>query len=327
LGNCGNILYRIFSGSHVWQLRRLREGRKAPFDFGKELSTVLSSYRQLPFSHPEEIGENSGSISWGSNLSYLPARLNHINKEFSYLHYAACVGQHQYVSRKISEDPTLAKGNGEMSILLPASYGLDSELVRFLLQAGVDPQDQVKLTDKSNLDRGTATVWMLFLFCFAVSALENRDWPRFDFRSAVLEEYLKFGVDREVFFLVYLRSDVSSDYRETATSQSKRIVRKEGRKLPEHELFSISLEELIHLKQPKNLDALQALLLDGAKRPFWSKTSSMISKFLPWIESSTPITSEYKAFRFTELEDSKFKLHSVCSKTCQLKEGFAFRIW
>jgi hypothetical protein len=95
---------------------------------------------------------------------------------------------------------------------------------------------------------------------------------------------------------------------------------------PKHELFSVSLEELVRLREPKNLDGLLVLLLEKAKRPFWSKTSSVISKFFPWIEPSTSIAPGYKAFEFQELENGKFQLHSVCSKTSQLKRGFKVRV-
>ena len=35
---------------------------------------------------------------------------------------------------------------------------------------------------------------------------------------------------------------------------------------PEHELFPVSLEELVHLREPKNLDGLLVLLLEKAKQ-------------------------------------------------------------
>jgi hypothetical protein len=308
----------------------VQERPQGPFNFGEELSTVINSYRQLPFSHPEETGENSGSIRWGRSLSLRRQfpRLGDANKELSYPHYAAYYAQCQYVSQKILKDPTLVKGDGEMSILLSASVGIDSELERFLLQAGADPQEQVRLGDQRNPDTRTTTVWMLFLFSFATSALSGRYRPSFDHCSSALEEYLKFGVDIDI-FLVYLQPGASSDYREIVISQNEGEIRTRGKKQskqPEQELFSISLEELVRLSQPKNLDSLQTLLLDKAKWPFWRKASSVISKFLSLIEPSIPITSEYKAFEFKELGYSEFNLHSVCSKTCQLERDFRVQI-
>ncbi len=73
------------------------------------------------------------------------------NKEFSYLNFAAWYAQHEYVSLKVLEDPTLVKGNGEMSIALSAFVGLNYETVRFLLQAGADP--------KSRSNWRTRAVW------------------------------------------------------------------------------------------------------------------------------------------------------------------------
>jgi hypothetical protein len=333
-----NMLQHIFHSPHYywrwrleWHLFLSREGRKAPFNFANEVSEVLNSYRQLPFSHPEEIGENSGSIRWGRILSFqgrkgpgIGPEMIHVSvlKELSYLHWAAWYWQHEYVSLKISEDPNLAKGNGEMTLLLSASVGHDSETVRVLLQAGADPQDQVNI-DQSNPEAKTTTVWMIFLFYFATKALDNG--PDIEQCSSVLEEYLKFGVDIDIFFLVY-----TYNVRGSIISQNEREIASRGKeesKPPEQELFSISLEELVSLGQPKNVDALQTMLRDKAKQPFWSKTSSVISKFLPWIEPSNPITSEYKAFELKELKYRQFGLHSVCSKTCQLKKDFRVRIW
>jgi hypothetical protein len=133
----------------------------------------------------------------------------------------------------------------------------------------------------------------------------------------MLEEYLKFRVDTDIFFLLRLHSQNEPQIRSEGKERDKR---------PEHELLSTSLKDLVSLAQPKNVDALQTSLVDRAKRPFWSRTSFVISNILPRIVPLTPITSEHKAFEFKELGDCKFTLHSVCSKTCQLEEGFRVRI-
>jgi hypothetical protein len=248
-----------------------------------------------------------------------------INKELSYLHFAAWYGQHEYVSLKVSEDPTLLKGNGEMSILLSASIGRGSETVRVLSQAGADPQEQVKLLDnQDNPEARTTTVWLAFLFLFATSILWKHSWVGINICSWVLEEYLKFGVDTDIFFLLERVYDKKS-----VISQSEQEIRSMGNKenkRPEHELFSISLKDLVRLSQPKNVDTLQTLLLEKTKQPFWSKTSSVISKYLPWTVNSTATALEYKAFGLKELEERKFSVHSVCSKTCRLEGHHRVRI-
>ena len=208
-----------------------------------------------------------------------------------------------------------------MTLLLSASFGGASETVRVLLQAGADPQDQVNVGDQRNPEAKTATVWMIFLFCFATHAL--RKGQSFKVISLVIEEYLKFGVDTDIFFLI-------SNAREFVVSQNEREITSRGRgksEPPKQELFSISLEDLVSLGQPKNVDALQTLLRDKAKQPFWTKTSSVMSKFLPWIGPSNPIPSQYNAFEPKELGHGLFVLHSVCSKTCQLEKGFSVRIY
>jgi len=327
------LLSDMFEGYHCDCRRHLkrhtrlsREGRKDPFNFAKGAGDILDSYRQLPFSHPEEVEENSGSILWGKWLTADGEGLGYLYRmnetEFSYLHMAARYSQHEYVALKLSEDPNLAKGNGEMSLLLSASVGDDSETVRLLLKAGADPQDQVNLGHHSlmlNPKAETATVWMLFLFYFASKALKRE--PPFEKYSLVLEDYLKFGLDTDIFFLIS-----TYNHRESLFPRTKREV-KEKSEPPKQELFSISLEDLINLGQPKNVDALQTLLRDKAKRSFWGKTSSAISKFLPWIEPSNPITSQYPTIEPKELGYRRFVLHSVCSKTCQLKSYFSIRIY
>jgi hypothetical protein len=321
-----NLLQDIFCRHLKWHLLLSREGRKAPFNFAEEVSEVLNSYRQLPFSHPEEIGENSGSIYWGEIFLF---RLTNVlsrkaRQDFSYLNWAACHWQHEYVSLKILEDPNLLKGNGGMPLLLSASIRGDSETVRVLLQAGASPQDQISVVDYSNPEAKTTTVWMIFFFYFATKARLREGGSHFEQCSSVVEEYLKFGVDTDVFVLVDPR-----DVWESVISQNEREIISRGKEeseQPKQEPLSISLEELISLRQPKNVDALQTLLRGKAKQPFWSKTSSVISKFLPWIEASNPITSEYKAFELKELKHPEFNLRSVCSKTCQLRGGFEVRI-
>jgi hypothetical protein len=307
---CGySPLSNMFEGYHRDCRRHLkrhtrlsREGRKDPFNFAKGAGDLLNSYRQLPFSHPEEIEENSGSILWGRRLTDMEGsdvyQFEFADKEFSYLHFAAWFSQHEYVTLKLSENPNLAKGNGEMTLLLSASFVGASETVRVLLQAGADPQDQVNVGDRRNPEAETATVWMLFLFRFAITTLRKE--RHLENSSLVLEEYLKFGVDTDIFFVI------STD---------------------NHRNISISLEDLVSLGQPKNIDALQTLLRDKAKQPFWRKTSSVMSKFLPWIEPSNPITSQYNTFEPKELGYDLFILHSVCSGTYQLNNGFSFRIY
>jgi hypothetical protein len=327
--HCDNVLYQVFNSSHEWNSIQSDAGRKAPFSFAKEVSTVLNGYRQQSFLHPEVIGGKWGTICWSETLAFSGDVPISPNADMSYIHYAALFGEYQYVSLKISEDPTLLKGDCEMSILLSASIGRDPELVRFLLQAGADPQDQLKFRDQRNLDQRT-TVWMLFLFLFAAHSLDKGLWINSDLFSLILEEYLKFEVDTDISFLIGLPSDPSKGVDEDICVMPNELAKgpreqKEIEQL-EHVLFSISLEELVRLSEPKNLDSLLILLQEKAKRPFWSKTSSVISKFLPWIEPSTAIVPGCKTFEFKELENGKFLLHSVCSKTSQLKRGFQVRV-
>ena len=84
-------------------------------------------------------------------------------------------------------------------------------------------------------------------------------------------------------------------------------------------LFCIPLEQLIRLSQPPNFESIQNLLPGNAKHQLWSKTTSIISRLIPWMGFSNSPTSKYKAFEFNELGCDKYALHSVCSKDSRLR--------
>jgi hypothetical protein len=303
----GNPLFDWFIAIMDWLDT---SGQELPFNFTEELGRVLDSYRRLPFSHPEETEKNVGRVLWGAKLDSSIYTENS-QDDISYLHTAAWYCQHRYVSQKVSQDPNLVKGSNDLSLLLSAAVGPDPELVHFLLERGELPSEKVKIwqIDNSAQAEKTATIWMVFLFAFAHSTLNRTDyWPSFDRSSLVLEQFLKFGADSDIFFLV---CDEEKDLDQ----------------ITDDELFFITLQQLVHMGQPPNFESIQNLHLGGARRQLWIQTTRVISRLTPWIRSSTSVTSKYKAFESNELGNGKYKLHSVCSKTSRLQKGFFVKIY
>lgn len=305
-GDRHNALWEIFHHSHLWHRRTCKEGHRDLFKFFREVSSVLNSYRHLPFSYPEESIENSGSITWGQQETidwFFHFQI--FKRNFSYPHYVARLGQHQYISQILSENPTLLKGDGEISILLSASWGENSELTRFLLQSGANPQDQVEIQDGPSARAKTATVWIIVLATIVNSLLKNDNLA--ESGISVLEEYLKTGVNTDIFFLIKPSSWATKVYGDG--------------------VYSISLEKLIRLRRPKSFEALQIFFVDKGEQSIWRNARSLITKFPHWNKPSFHIGSENKPFEFEELGKNEFHLISICAKDCQLGSSFRVSIY
>jgi hypothetical protein len=353
-----NMLYEVFWKNHYWSQRspydeyshnfpwtsnpasgdlfkrhHRRKDYQAPFNFAEETCEILSCFRRLPFSYPEETRENSGSIHWSGPFGITMLLVHQFKENLSVLHWTAWFGLTEFVSHKISSNPGLIKGDGEMSILLSASIGLNPRLVKYLLQAGADPEDQVSVVDrttkpKRRLEEGTTrwtitSVWMVFVYHFAQTVLDLKRYPYLDI-FLVLKEFIEFGVDTDVFFILRDQGPEKDSTGEWVGAWAD-----EEAAAKERKLYSISFEDFVRFSQPESLEVLQTLL-DKTRRPFWSKTSSAIFKYLPWNETSTYVASKYQPFEFKELESGRFVLHSYCSRTRELQAErglFSFRIY
>ena len=302
-------LYTAFLLTMCWLRNMTAAGNEMPAKFVEEIGRVIDAYKQLPYSIPET---NDGRVAWGDQI-YMPHNfLDFSGDDISYLHCAAFYHQRQYIRQKVSQDPTLIKGANGLSLLLSAALAADHELSTFMLQAGASPNELTEIRVKGGTDPeeeatvttvATATTWMIFLLRFASHILKKH--PRFEPASLVLEQFLKFGVDSDVFFLVHRTNSVPTD----------------------DQLLLISLQQLIRLSQPSNFESIQTLLLTGTKRPFWSTPTSLISRLTPWLGSSNSVPSKYKPFEFKELGEEQYKLHSVCCKNSQLRNNFYVRVY
>jgi hypothetical protein len=301
-----------FFDTMMWLRHMTATGNEMPVKFVEEFGRVIDAYKQLSYSIPET---NDGRVAWGDQVDMPRNRINLSQDDISYFHCAAFYHQRQYIRQKVSQDPTLIKGANGLSILLSAAIGNDDKLTTFMLQAGAspnelteirlmggtDPEEETTVTTVTTVT--TATTWMIFLLSFAADILQK--YSRAELASLVLEQFLKFGVDSEVFFLVHRTNSVPTD----------------------DQLLLISLQQLIRLSQPSNFESIQTLLLTGTKRSFWGTPTSLISRLTPWLGSSNSVPSKYKPFEFKELGEEQYKLHSVCCKNSQLQNNFYVRIY
>jgi hypothetical protein len=313
LGSPNNYLYEFFKDCMEFISDMATSGHELPFNVVDEFGRVLDNYRRLPVSHGGEDGQIpqvmwSLGINPSDNLRFLSYN------DVSYLHWALYFDQLQYVSHEIlrhRRDRALANGIDELSLLLTGimTHKHGHKYVQVLLQAGESYNDQVKLfpgRGKTNLHAKEATVWMIFLVNFGSSAISNKGFLNFKASSLILEQFLKFGADSEISFVLGPagRSEPTSD-----------------------ELFCLPLQQLLRLKPPSNFDSIQKLLDRKEGSQFWNKATSYMATITPWIGYSKPATSKYKPFEFDELGINRYKLHSVCSKTSQLRSNFSVRLW
>lgn len=288
-------LYRAFFNTMSWLGDMTAAGNEMPANFVEEFGRVIDTYKQLR------------RVVWGRQMDIPNNWIDFSRDDVSYLHWAAYYNQRQYIRQKVSQDPTLIKGANGLSLLVAAALAADHELTTFMLQAGASPNELTEIRVKGGTDPEeektvttvtTATTWMIFLLSFAADVLEKH--VQFESASLVLEQFLKFGVDSDVFFLVHPKDSVPTD----------------------DQLLLISLQQLVRLSQPSNFESIQKLLLAETKRPFWSKPTSLISRLTPWLGSSNSVPSKYKPFEFKELGKEQYKLHSVCCRGSRLRGNF-----
>ncbi|KAH0534152.1 hypothetical protein FGG08_007261 [Glutinoglossum americanum] len=308
----------LFYESMRWLGRMRTAGNEMPSNFVEEFGRILDGYRQSPYFHPAAEKRNDRKVPWGLALGTSseslsePLFVRYLFEDISHVHWAASIGATEYIRRKVSEDATPVNGNNTLSLLLSAAVGLDHELTYFLLQAGASPNELVETwqgrgpDDKTTETTKTASTWMIFLFILAHSVAigGHRSLP-FERCSLVLEQFLKFGADSDVFFLLYNRNSEPTD----------------------DQLLFISLQQLVSLMQPRNFESIQSLLQAGTKRPFWSKPTSVLSRLTPWMSSPVSVTSKYKAFEDKELRGGRYRFHSVFCKDSQLECNFYVRIF
>jgi energy-coupling factor transporter ATP-binding protein EcfA2 len=220
----------------------------------------------------------------------------------------------------------------ELSVLLAAARSPHPELVEFLLSTGSSPHQLVSVEYRLNSDLDgekvmesrKVPVWMVFLRKMAGEYLDlDESVADLDLEtrmrrsrafSLTLEQYLKFGADRNIYFLGYLGPAKGE--------------RRANYQPPAEELFSVELLQFVQLYQPENLDSIQKLLIGSVAHQAWNQTTHLLGRFTPLLSSSRPMkTTKYRPEKLDELREKTWRVYGVISETCELLGAFSYRIY
>jgi energy-coupling factor transporter ATP-binding protein EcfA2 len=223
----------------------------------------------------------------------------------------------------------------ELNVLLAASRNPYPELVEFLLSTSSSPHQRVSVTYRLNsnlngeevMESKKVSVWIVFLRKMAGEYLnldesvadldlETR-MRRLHALSLTLKQYLKFGADRNIYFVGYFES-AEGQRNETLGS---------GYQPPAEELFSVELLQFVQLYQPENLDSIQNLLIVRVAHQAWSQTTHLLGRFTPWLSSSRPVKIKYRPAKLDELREKRWRVYGVISEACELLGAFRYRIY
>ncbi|KAI1449148.1 hypothetical protein F5Y02DRAFT_373322 [Annulohypoxylon stygium] len=106
------------------------------------------------------------------------ARLATPETKLSYLHWVAgCVGDWEYLSHKLQNQPELVHANWDLSILLSAAVSqFDNPIFYRLLEMGASPNETIQLTHPSGSSE--ASIWAIFCMVVATSIVEAVAYSR-----------------------------------------------------------------------------------------------------------------------------------------------------
>jgi hypothetical protein len=201
-----------------------------------------------------------------------------------------------------------------------------------LLSTGSSPHQLVSVEYRLNSDLDgekvmesrKVPVWMVFLRKMAGEYLDlDESVADLDLEtrmrrsrafSLTLEQYLKFGADRNIYFLGYLGPAKGE--------------RRANYQPPAEELFSVELLQFVQLYQPENLDSIQKLLIGSVAHQAWNQTTHLLGRFTPLLSSSRPMkTTKYRPEKLDELREKTWRVYGVISETCELLGAFSYRIY
>ena len=303
-----------------------------PLKYFKEWRNVMEGFQQLIISHvPCDEMAFCGKL-WEATgyIDSTMGMLQDTNKATNYFHWIL-IWDIPNIDGLLKQQTDLRNADtDELNVLLAAS-GKHPELVGYLLSTGSSPHQRVSVKYKANfnakedMESRQVPVWMVFLRKMVGEYLDRESGSRFDLEthlrrlymfSLTLEQYLKFGADRNVYFLGYL---------ETAEMR-----RRSNGSLPKdyqpsaEELFSVELLQLVQLYQPENLDSIKKLLIGSVTHQAWNQTTHLLGRFTPWL--SSPRT-KYRPAKLDELREKKWRVYGVVSETCELLGAFSYRIY
>ncbi|KAH0545110.1 hypothetical protein FGG08_000722 [Glutinoglossum americanum] len=297
-----------------WSLRPIYS---STFDWLK------ASGRPLPLNYFEERGRNYGKFStsfplpWETGSEY--GFIEPASKDISYFHWISSFRLSSAVEYLKRQADLRNSDTDELNILLTAS-STNPDLVEFLLNNGSSPNEQVKVEYRTNSD--SVPVWMVFLRLMASACLNPDTWSKMPHEYAlILEQYLKFGADRDIYFLGYLETSKQRD------SRSLPPISLTDYDPSDEELFYVELHQFLELFQPENFDSLQKLLVGSVSHQVWNKTTSFLVGLTPWVSSSPSMRTKYRPVKLDQLRQAKWRVYGVVSKTCELLGPLKYRVY
>lgn len=328
-----------------------------PPTYFNELGRVMDSFGHLLFSQMKTDQFASCFKLWAEHKFILPDSSESvaapITTNTSHLHMASSYRITNAVDLFSQQDDLRKIDNEEVNILLTASTSTSPDLVEFLLNSGSSPTKLVKIESLSNKkpsdinlmeETVKVPVWAIFLRLMAIYHLQpfpsTRDRSRNALRDfpLILELYLRFGLDRDVYFIGYLDLPSSQNLTEcpTAPRPIDTFSTEEppppplllvSENPPEDSLFRFELYQLVQLYQPKNIDSLEKLIVGDIKHQAWNKTASLLTGLAPWISPPTSKGPKLRSVSLEELNHKQWIPYGVVSKDHQLLGSFKYRLY
>jgi hypothetical protein len=259
--------------------------------------------------------KNNGRILWGIEWQSAGAHFSHSSKDLSHLHQMAVLGHTKYVLQMVSRDQKLLRDADGLHLLLSAviNHNPRRDLVQGLLSYGASPLDTVAYLSRSKdqiQNDQRVSIWAVFVFFLAQQFFEKK--PRATQLSyfLILEDFLRQLVSTDVYFL--LRSKEQDDDAQTEST-----------------LVCMTLEELIRLAKPSNMDSLLAQTQVGGRNraSIWAGTVHYVAGFIPSVDAFSQHRSGYKRLSFADrMEAGKFRVERLCLRDSELSGDFKVRV-
>jgi hypothetical protein len=330
--------HRVLAGPFFATFRWLDRSRyPLPPKYFEEWRNIMEGFQQLISSHVPCDEMTSCVKLWEATRhitsTHSMGKLVPTKKATNYFHWILN-WDISNMDRLLKQQTDLRNADtDELNVLLAASGSPHPELVEFLLSTGSSPHQRVSVTYELNFDGKEVEfrqvpVWMVFLRMMAGGYLNLESMPYYDHEtrlrrlralSLTLEQYLKFGADRNVYFLGYLE-----------TAEVRRRINESLPKRPKdnqpsaEELFYVELLQFIQLYEPENLNSIKKLLIGSVAHQAWNQTTHLLGRFTPWL--SSPRT-KYRPAKLDELREKKWTVYGVVSETCELLGEFSYRIY
>jgi hypothetical protein len=252
--------------------------------------------------------------------------------------------------QRVLADPHLITSHDEMSLLLNASisHASTAQFTYSLLEAGASPNDQITVrygdvirtrdghTQRLHDDKQSTTVFAVFLF--ALAQMHFQKWIRPDDATLFgnLEEFFRVGADCDVYFLLKAPGHPASS-EEDEEFQGHEVSEETegtGNRSDKNNLLFVSLEDLILLYRPSNMDFLMKHILQHRGRWPWRSAKQVVTTALSALRlgNTDGDDSDERKYRRLQLGSvdsirGKYFVKTVCVNGRRLERGFSVRMF